>query len=94
MKFLRDADGNLNTQVVVAVIGATATLMAALIAGGFGLIRLRADSPPPVTPAPTVAALTVEIDGPTEAPLNEQTWFTIISEDAERVPDAAPSAEA
>ena len=88
MKFLRDADGNLNTQVVVAVIGASATLLAALIAGSFGLIQLRANTRPPdptIAPSPTVAPLTVEIDGPAEAPLNERTFFTIISDDAVRV---------
>jgi hypothetical protein len=93
---LRDAEGELNIQVLVALIGAAATLAAALIAGIFGLIQLRAatGSPTPApttapapthTPAPTLALLSVEIDGPAEAPLNEQTWFTIISEDAVRV---------
>ena len=88
MKFLRDADGNLNTQVVVAVIGAAATLLAALIAGGFGLIQLRANAQlpdPTVVPAPTIVPITVEIDGPAEAPLNEPTFFTILSDDAVRV---------
>lgn len=80
----RNPDGEVNTQIVVAAIGAAATLLAALIVGIFGLIQLQASrvQPPPATLS---AQLSVEIDGPTEAPLNEQTWFTIISEDAERV---------
>ena len=80
----RNPDGEVNTQIVVAAIGATATLLTALIAGIFGLIQLQA-SRAQTPPTPTVNAFTVEIDGPTEAPLNEETWFTIISEDAERV---------
>jgi hypothetical protein len=100
MKFLRNADGEINTQVVVAMIGAAATLSAALLAGIFGLIQMRAanaqpptaiplptvatTSEPTETPAPTAAPLALEIEGPTEAPLNELTFFTIISENAVR----------
>ncbi len=87
--FFRDAEGELNIQVVVALIGAAATLAAALLAGIFGLIQMRAgDAPAPTSaPASTPSAppLVVEIDGPAEAPLNEETWFTIISPDAVRV---------
>jgi hypothetical protein len=112
----RNADGEVNTQVTVAVIGATATLLTAIIAGVFGLIQLRAanaqlpaSTPAPTwtavptlaptdTPVPTLTATTaptaaptatteplaLEIKGPTEAPLNELTFFTIISENAVR----------
>lgn len=79
----RNPDGEVNTQIVVAAIGAAATLLAALIVGIFGLIQLQASrvQPPPATPSPQ---LSVEIDGPTEAPLNEETWFTILSDAAIR----------
>ncbi len=90
--FFRNADGEVNTQVVVAMIGATATLSAALLAGIFGLLQLRASSAPPPSPTsipapttPPAAILTVEVDGTAEAPLNEETYFTIISDDAVRV---------
>lgn len=87
----RNSDGEVNAQVVVALIGATATLATALIAGIFGLIQLRAGSAPPpapaTQPAPTAVVapqLEVEIEGPDEAPLNQQTYFTIISNRAVR----------
>lgn len=81
----RNADGEVNTQIVVAIIGATATLLTALIAGGFGLIQFQASRAQPQTPTATAAPqLAVEIDGPTEAPLNEQTYFTILSDNAVR----------
>lgn len=83
--FFRNADGEVNTQVAVAFIGASATLLTAIIAGIFGLVQLqaaRAQPPPPtVTSAPQ---LSVEIEGPTEAPLNEETYFTILSDNAVR----------
>lgn len=94
---LRNSDGELNGQVVVALIGASATLATALIAGIFGLIQLRASNAPPpapitqpaatTQPAPTAVVapqLEVEIEGPDEAPLNQQTYFTIISSRAIR----------
>lgn len=93
----RDAEGELNTQVVVALIGAMATLSAALIAGIFGLLQLRATSAPPPPTATTAPAATaapqliVEIDGPTEAPLNEQTFFTILSDGAVRAEWTIPN---
>ncbi len=81
----RNADGEVNPQIVVAFIGATATLLTALIAGMFGLIQLQAargqEPQPTATPG---AVLDVEIEGPTEAPLNDETYFTIISESAVR----------
>ncbi len=80
--FFRNSDGELNTPLVVGLLGALATLAAALIAGGFGLLQFRAAGRPPPTTVPLT--LTVEIDGPTEAPLNEETWFTILSDAAVR----------
>jgi len=80
----RNPDGEVNTQIVVAAIGATATLLTALIAGIFGLMQFQASrvqSPPVATPS---AQLSIEIDGPTQAPLNEETWFTILSDAAVR----------
>ncbi len=82
MKPLRNADGEINTQVVIALIGAAATLAAALIAGIFGLIQLQTSRAQ--APTPSAIPLTVEIDGPTEVPLNKQEGFTIISENAVR----------
>ena len=49
----RNADGEINTQLVVAIIGASATLLTAFIAGAFGLIQLRAANAPPTPPART-----------------------------------------
>ncbi len=89
--FFRDAEGEVNVQVVVAIIGATATLAAALIAGIFGLIQMRANAAnePAAPVVPTAAGdeaeFYVEIEGPGSAPLNEQTYFTIISPAAVRV---------
>jgi len=78
----RNADGEVNTQIVVAAIGATATLLTALIAGAFGMMQFQASRvPPPATPSVT---LSVEIEGPSEAPLNEETYFTILSDTAVR----------
>jgi hypothetical protein len=82
-KIIRNEQGEWNTQVVIALIGAAATLLAAVIAGVFGLIQWRAANAPPAAATP-VAPLTVEIDGPTEAPLNQVTAFTLISENAAR----------
>ena len=81
----RNADGEVNTQIVVAAIGATATLLTALIAGVFGLIQLQASRAQPLPPTESpVSQLVVEIEGPTEAPLNEETYFTILSDQAVR----------
>lgn len=81
----RNADGEVNTQIVVAFIGAAATLLTALIAGVFGLIQLQASRAQPADPTATPAPqLSVEIEGPSEAPLNQETYFTILSDDADR----------
>jgi hypothetical protein len=81
----RNADGEVNPQIVVAAIGATATLLTAIIAGVFGLIQLQASraQPPPPTQTP-IPQLAVEIEGPAEAPLNQETYFTILSDAAVR----------
>jgi len=83
-KLLHNDQGQVNHHVVVALIGAAATLLTAIIAGVFGLMQARANNAP-AAPAATIAPLTVEIDGPATAPLNAQTYFTIISENAVRV---------
>ena len=87
----RNPEGEVNTQIVVAAIGATATLLTALIAGVFGLIQLqasRAQPPPTVTSPPQ---LIVEIDGPVEAVLNQETYFTILSDSAVRAEWSIPN---
>ena len=53
---------------------------ARIIAGIFGLLQLRAANAP--AEAPPAPALAVEIEGPAEAPLGEETYFTLISENA------------
>jgi len=81
----RNSDGEVDAQIVVAAIGAAATLLAALIAGFFGLIQLqtsRSQAPQPT--APPIVTLQVEIEGPDEASLDKQTFFTILSDDAVR----------
>jgi len=80
----RNTDGEVNTQIVVAAIGATATLLTALIAGIFGLVQFQASRVQPPPPAAPSALLSIEIDGPTEAPLNEKTYFTLLSDTAVR----------
>ena len=88
---MRNEEGELNVQVVVAIIGALATLSAALIAGVFGLIQMRSNTtaaptaPALPTSAPTETEFYVEIDGSPIAPLAARTYFTIISPEAVRV---------
>ncbi len=88
---MRNEEGELNVQVVVAIIGALATLSAALIAGVFGLIQMRSNTTAAPTAsvrptaAPTVMEFYVEIEGSPTAPLGERTYFTIISPEAVRV---------
>ena len=89
-KLLHNDQGQVNHQIVIALITATATLLTAVIAGVFGLMQARGNSAPaaPVAtaaPAATAVPLAVEIDGPATAPLSQQTFFTIISENAARV---------
>lgn len=89
--FFRNAEGDVNTQIVVATIGATATLLTALIAGIFGLIQLQASRntlPPPT--ATITPPLVVEIEGPPEVPLNEESYFTILSDGAVRAEWSIP----
>ncbi len=87
----RNPEGEVNTQIVVATIGATATLLTALIAGMFGLIQVRESPSTPQLPTATIAPLlAVEIEGSTEAPLNEETYFTILSDGAVRAEWSIP----
>lgn len=93
----RDAEGALNVQVVVALIGAAATLAAALLAGIFGLVQMRAGDPSAATalpsmPQPTaiVEEMIIQIHGASVAPLGERTYFTITSADAVRVEWTVP----
>ncbi|MEZ4515359.1 MAG: hypothetical protein R3C44_00470 [Chloroflexota bacterium] len=74
--------GFTNTQVIIALIGAAATILAAVLAGVFGLIGR--SSPPASTPQPPAAGPSISIDGPVVAPLNQLTYFTLVSADAER----------
>ncbi len=81
-KLLQNDQGHWNAQIIAALIAAGATLLTALIAGIFGLLQLRAANAP--TAAPPAPPLTVELDGPRLAPLGQQTYFTIISQNAVR----------
>jgi len=81
-KLLQNDQGHWNAQIIAALIAAAATLLTALIAGVFGLLQLRAANAP--AGAPPAPALAVEIEGPAEAPLGEETYFTILSENAVR----------
>lgn len=76
-----------NWQLLIAIIGAVATVLAAIIAGVLAMNPFGGDDPTP-PPATTVApspALEILIDGPSAVPLGKQTFFTILSEDAVRV---------
>ena len=81
-KLLQNEQGHWNPQIIAALIAAGATLLTALIAGVFGLLQLRAANAP--ADAPPAPPLAVEIEGPAEAPLGEETYFTLISENAVR----------
>ena len=81
-KLLQNEQGHWNAQIIAALIAAAATLLTAIIAGVFGLLQLRAANAP--AEAPPAPALAVEIEGPAEAPLGEETYFTLISENAVR----------
>ena len=75
-------------ELVIALLGAGATVLAALISGFFGLIQ--PPSPGPVLAPPANATTapvptpSVAIEGPLTAPLGEQTYYTILSSDAQR----------
>lgn len=49
----RNSDGRLDTQVVVAIIGGIATVLAAVVAGAFGLLRLGSVDGPPLAEVTT-----------------------------------------
>jgi hypothetical protein len=77
-----DGRTGLTTPVIIALIGAAATILAALLTGFFGLARR--DAPPAVPAVAPASAPTVTLEGPAAAPLGELTFFTIISSNAER----------
>lgn len=70
----------LNTPIIIALIGAGATIVAALLTGFFGLAR----NDGPATTGPPAAAPVVSLEGPAGAPLGEPTYFTIVSANADR----------
>ncbi len=75
-----------NKEIWIALIGAAATIVVALITGAFGLLssdRPSGESTP--AGAPTAAAQpAVSIEGPLSVPLGERAYFTIISQNAGR----------
>lgn len=92
-------DHQANTAIKVALIGAAATVMVAVVSGVFALLQNTLSRPAPASPAiivtaaataapataaPLPAAPAVEIVGPSEAVVGDATYFTIVSEDAER----------
>lgn len=74
-------------QIILTLIGAGATIVAAIIAGVFTVLpALRNEPPPqPTIAMPAPASFSVEIDGPDRALLGEATYFTILSDTADRV---------
>jgi hypothetical protein len=72
-------------QIILAIIGAGATIMAALIAGLPALLSNRAVPSPESAVAPDPIEFSVDIDGPVAAPLGQPTYFIITSEQASRV---------
>lgn len=83
-----DGDGHnrlLSTPVLVALIGAAATIVAAALTGFFGLAGRTEPVPTPsIVTLPANAAPAVMLDGPVTAPVGELTYFTIISANADR----------
>ena len=81
------------TPIVVAGIGCTGTIVAALIPSLFGLATYwMNESKRPVNPGPSAPArsapafpLTVTIDGPPQVMLAKKTYYTIASSHAERL---------
>jgi hypothetical protein len=65
--------------VVAALIGLVGTIIAALLVSP--LLSRGGDGP---NDNPTVIVPAVSIDGPTTAPLGQQTYFTLLSENAVR----------
>lgn len=74
--------GTHSKEIWIALIGAAATVAVALITGFFGLLSSDRGAPAPAPAAP--AAPSVVIEGPLAAPLGEQTYFTIVSQNAVR----------
>jgi hypothetical protein len=72
-------------EIWIALIGAAATIVVALITGYFGLLSTDRGAPAPTTPPPAaLSAPSVTIEGPLAAPLGQRTYFTIISQNALR----------
>lgn len=74
-----DSRVRLNTPIIIALIGASATILAALLTGFFGLARERGPAGSGAAAAPIVS-----LEGPAAAPLDEPTYFTIVSANAVR----------
>jgi hypothetical protein len=72
-------------QIILAIIGAGTTILAAMIAGVPALLSNRAVPLPESTMAPDPIEFSVDIDGPVAAPLGQPTNFIITSEQASRV---------
>jgi hypothetical protein len=72
-------------QIILAIIGAGTTILAAMIAGVPALLSNRAVPLPESTMAPDPIEFSVDIDGPVAAPLGQPTYFIITSEQASRV---------
>ena len=77
--------GSHNKEIWIALIGAAATVAVALITGFFGLLSPDRGASAPTTPPPAaLAPPSVAIEGPLAAPLGEQTYYTIVSQNAVR----------
>lgn len=77
--------GDTPTAIKVALIGAAATVLVAIITGVFALLQSKAARPEPTPPpAAKVTTPSIDIDGPLTAPLDERTYFTLVSENAAR----------
>lgn len=75
-----------NKEIWIALIGAAATIVVALITGAFGLLssdRPAGESTPAGAPA-AAAQPVVTIEGPLSVPLGERAYFTIVSQNARR----------
>lgn len=99
-RFLKRNGQPLDGPTRAALIGAAATVLVAVITGLFGLAQagyFGGREPAPVAlPSPTALASptaeeasaplrpTVRVEGATAAPLDERTFFTIVSENAVR----------